>query len=111
MNQERKPSILAVEMFRKNFGEFVESIGVTYEGLNKIISEQGVNENIRELARGLYLVKLNYFNLQKQYLKTIKENLIKDEFYEVLKTLSTIDTQLELSIKSTLKELAEVNNK
>lgn len=111
MKQERKPSILAIESFRKNFDEFVYSITLTFEALNGIIAEQGVSENIKNIARGLYLVKLNYFNLQKQHLETIKKDLIKDEFYEVVNSLSIIETQIELSIESTLKELKDIDDK
>ncbi len=111
MNQERKPSVIAVENFRKNFTDFIDSISSTFEGLNRIIGDQGISENIKNMARGLYLVKLAYFNLQKEYLITIKDNLIKDEFYEVVTKLSVIDSQIESSIESTLKELQEVNGR
>ena len=111
MKQERRQSVLAVESFKKNFDEFVNSITLTYKALNGIIAEQGISENTRNIARGVYLIELNYFNLQKLHLKSIKENLIKDEFYEVVNSLNIIETEIELSIESTLKELENVDDK
>lgn len=99
-----------VTTFRSNLESFSESINQTYKALNKVISKYGVSYDIKNLARGIYLTKINYFNLQKEHLKTIRENLINDEFYEIVDTLSVIDNKIESSIKLTQKEIDDLNN-
>ena len=58
----------------------------------------------------MYSIKLCYFNLQKEHIKTLKENLIAAEFYETIKLISIIESKIEDSIESTLKELKELKN-